>query len=81
MLAAIPSLRARLESAADVDLRLTALWGLAHVAAAEHAPILEAWSNALTSAERASTYDQAKREELATAVDAWAEASGPEWFN
>jgi D-aminopeptidase len=47
---------------------------------AAFAPILEAWSNELTSPERASTYDQAKREELATAVDAWADASGPEWF-
>jgi D-amino peptidase len=37
---------------------------------AAFAPILEAWSNELTSAERASAYDQAKRDELASAVDA-----------
>jgi D-aminopeptidase len=48
---------------------------------AAFAPILEAWSNELTSPERASAYDQAKRQELATAVDAWAAASGPEWFS
>jgi hypothetical protein len=45
------------------------------------APVMEAWSNELTSPERASTYDQAKREELATAIDAWADGSGPEWFS
>jgi hypothetical protein len=37
---------------------------------AAFAPILEAWSNELASAERASAYDQAKRDELASAVDA-----------
>src|SRR5262249_33400837 len=44
------------------------------------APVLKAWSNELTSPGRASTYDRAKREELATAIDAWADGSGPEWF-
>ena len=45
------------------------------------APVLGAWSNDLTSPERASSYDQAKREELASAIDAWADASRPEWFS
>jgi hypothetical protein len=44
-------------------------------------PLLEAWSVDLTSPERASAYDQAKREGLATAIDAWADESGPEWFS
>ena len=44
-------------------------------------PLLEAWSSELTSPERASAYDPAKREELATAIDAWGDASGPEWFS
>jgi len=48
---------------------------------AAFAPILDAWSNELTSPERASAYDPAKREKLVTAVDAWANASGPEWFS
>jgi hypothetical protein len=43
-------------------------------------PILHAWSNDLTSPERASAYDEAKRESLCAAIDTWAEASGPEWF-
>jgi hypothetical protein len=43
-------------------------------------PVLEDWSNDLTSPERANAYDQGKRERLATAIDAWAETSGPEWF-
>jgi D-aminopeptidase len=47
---------------------------------AAFAPILEDWSNGLTSLERASAYDQVKRERLGAAIDAWAEASGPEWF-
>jgi len=45
------------------------------------APLLKAWSNELTSPERASGYDQIRREELATAIDAWADASRPEWFS
>jgi D-aminopeptidase len=45
------------------------------------APVLGAWSNDLTSPERANAYDQSKREELATAIDAWSDASGPEWFS
>lgn len=48
---------------------------------AAFAPVLEAWSNDLTSPERANAYDLAKREELATAIDAWSDASGPEWFS
>ena len=48
---------------------------------AAFAPVLDAWSNDLTSPERASTYDQAKREELGAAIDAWADSSGPEWFS
>jgi D-amino peptidase len=43
-------------------------------------PILSAWSNDLTSPELADAYDPAKREQLVEAVDAWAAASGPEWF-
>jgi len=44
-------------------------------------PLLGAWSNDLTSPERANAYDQAKRDELSAAFDAWADASGPEWFS
>ena len=44
-------------------------------------PLLEAWSSELTSPERASAYDQVKREELATAIDDWADGAGPEWFS
>lgn len=44
------------------------------------APILSAWSNDLTSPELVDAYDPAKRERLVAAVDAWAAASGPEWF-
>jgi hypothetical protein len=44
------------------------------------APILSAWSNGLTSPELVDAYDPAKRERLVAAVDAWAAASGPEWF-
>lgn len=47
---------------------------------AAFAPILEDWSNDLTSPERANGYDQGKRERLGAAIDAWAEASKPEWF-
>jgi len=48
---------------------------------AAFAPVLEDWSNDLTSPERASAYDPGKRERLAAAIDAWAETSGPEWFS
>jgi hypothetical protein len=47
---------------------------------AAFSPVLEAWSNDLTSPERASAYDQVKRERLGAAIDVWAAASGPEWF-
>jgi D-aminopeptidase len=47
---------------------------------AAFAPVLEDWSNDLTSPERATAYDPRKRERLGTAIDAWAEASEPEWF-
>jgi hypothetical protein len=46
---------------------------------AAFAPVLDAWSNDLTSPELASSYDDAKREELGAAIDAWADTSGPEW--
>jgi D-aminopeptidase len=42
--------------------------------------VAHVWSNALTSSELADAYDPAKRERLVAAVDAWAEAAGPEWF-
>jgi hypothetical protein len=42
--------------------------------------VAHVWSNALTSPELADAYDPAKRERLVAAVDAWAEAAGPEWF-
>jgi D-aminopeptidase len=48
---------------------------------AAFAPVLDAWSNELTSPERADAYDAVKRESLAVAIDAWADASGPEWFS
>jgi hypothetical protein len=47
---------------------------------AAFAPVLDDWSNDLTSPERANAYDQGKRERLEAAVDSWAEASRPEWF-
>lgn len=47
---------------------------------AAFAPVLQDWSNDLTSPERANAYDPVKRERLVTAIDTWAEASGPEWF-
>ena len=43
-------------------------------------PLMEAWSSDLTSPERASAYDDAKRARLGSAIDTWAETSGPEWF-
>ena len=47
---------------------------------AAFAPVLDDWSNELTSPERASACDEVKRESLCAAFDTWAEASGPEWF-
>jgi D-aminopeptidase len=47
---------------------------------AAFAPVLQDWSQELTSPERASAYDPVKRESLVAAVDAWAESAGPEWF-
>lgn len=47
---------------------------------AAFAPVLDAWSNELTSPERASAFDGAKREALGAAIDARATDSGPEWF-
>jgi D-amino peptidase len=47
---------------------------------AAFAPVLHVWSNELTSPERASAYDDVKRESLRAAIDTWAETSGPEWF-
>jgi hypothetical protein len=43
-------------------------------------PLLQDWSNDLTSAERASAYDEVKRARLGSAIDTWAETTGPEWF-
>jgi D-aminopeptidase len=48
---------------------------------AAFAPVLDAWSNELTSPDRASAYDPLRREQLVAAIDAWADASGPEWFS
>jgi D-amino peptidase len=47
---------------------------------AAFSPVLELWSNDLTSPEHADDYDEVKRERLGAAIDAWAEISGPEWF-
>jgi hypothetical protein len=47
---------------------------------AAFSPILHAWSNDLTSPERASAHDEVKREALCAAIDTWADTSGPEWF-
>ena len=47
---------------------------------AAFAPVLQDWSNDLTSPEKASAYDERKRERLVAAIDIWAETSGPEWF-
>ena len=47
---------------------------------AAFAPILDAWSNDLTSRERAAAFDAVRRDALCAAVDAWVETSGPEWF-
>jgi D-aminopeptidase len=43
-------------------------------------PLAPAWSSDLTSPEEADAYDPAKRDWLGTAIEAWAEASEPEWF-
>ena len=47
---------------------------------ASFSDVLPVWSNDLTSPELADAYEPAKREQLVAAIDAWAEASGPEWF-
>jgi hypothetical protein len=47
---------------------------------ASFSEVLPVWSNDLTSPELADAYDPAKRERLVAAIDAWAEASGPDWF-
>jgi D-aminopeptidase len=47
---------------------------------AAFAPFMHAWSNDLTSAERAATYDPTARDWLGAAIEAWGEASEPEWF-
>lgn len=47
---------------------------------AAFAPLAPAWSNDLTSPEEADSYDPESRERLGAAIDAWAEASEPEWF-
>jgi len=44
------------------------------------APLLQAWSNELTSAEKAAAYDPASRDWLGAAIEAWGNASEPEWF-
>jgi D-aminopeptidase len=44
-------------------------------------PLLQAWSTDLTSPERANAYDEVKRAQLGSAIDTWAETSGPEWFS
>jgi D-aminopeptidase len=44
-------------------------------------PVLDFWSNELTSPELADAFDAVKRESLAVAIDAWADATGPEWFS
>jgi hypothetical protein len=47
---------------------------------AAFSPVLRAWSSDLTSPERARAYDEVKRARLGSAIDTWAETSGPEWF-
>jgi D-aminopeptidase len=44
-------------------------------------PLAHAWSNELTTEDRAAAYDPAARDWLGAAIDAWAEASEPEWFS
>ncbi len=44
------------------------------------APLAHAWSNDLTRSERAASYDPAARGWLRAAIDAWGDASEPEWF-
>jgi D-aminopeptidase len=47
---------------------------------ASFSDVLSVWSNDLTSPELADAYEPAKRERLVGAIDAWAEAPGPDWF-
>lgn len=47
---------------------------------AAFAPLMHAWSNELTSAEQAEASDPAGRDRLGTAIEAWGNASEPEWF-
>jgi D-amino peptidase len=47
---------------------------------AAFAPLAPAWSNDLTTPARADAHDPTSREWLGAAIDAWAEASEPEWF-
>jgi D-aminopeptidase len=47
---------------------------------AAFSPILPAWSNDLTSPALADDFDPAQRGWLGAALEAWAEASEPEWF-
>jgi D-aminopeptidase len=47
---------------------------------ASFSPVAHIWSNDLTSPELADAYDPAKRDSLRTAIEEWAEASGPDWF-
>lgn len=47
---------------------------------AAFAPLMHAWSNDLVSLERAEGHDPAARDWLGRAIEAWSEASEPEWF-
>ena len=47
---------------------------------AAFAPLMRPWSNDLVSPERADGHDPAAREWLGRAIEAWGEASEPEWF-
>jgi D-aminopeptidase len=47
---------------------------------AAFSPLMHAWSSDLTSAEKSASYDAGRRDWLGDAIDAWAEASEPEWF-
>lgn len=47
---------------------------------AAFAPLMQAWSNELTSASEAEAYDAAKRDWLGAAIDAWGNTFEPEWF-
>jgi hypothetical protein len=48
---------------------------------AAFSPLVHAWSGNLTTPEHAAAYDPAARRWLGSAIDAWAEASEPEWFS